>query len=288
MEKKVNNEEQAKICNDILEAVPENCPYCGSTLRTTSDFKHIYCDNNSCEGRIARKIEEMFKTLGIKEFGASTILTILQQHPKYKEDPLTILPIAGREWWRPIEWMDEMDILTEGMAIVKKRALDTIKVVPFWKLIVAFQFENCGEGTAKKIAKLFDSGNYTTYLDEEGHQEIYNLANNTAAMDIIDSWDEFLYFCEVFSKTREIEFSEKLANLGISICVTGGLSIPRKSWEAKVERYGVTFKKTITKDLTCLVKSDNKESKKTKNAKENGVPIYTEQEFLDLYKIRLV
>jgi DNA ligase (NAD+) len=71
---------------------------------------------------------------------------------------------------------------------------------------------------------------------------------------------------------------------GLSFCFTGELaSMKRNQAEEKIKALGASAKKTVVKGLSYLVTNDpGSGSAKNKKARELGVPIINEEEFLAL------
>lgn len=78
---------------------------------------------------------------------------------------------------------------------------------------------------------------------------------------------------------------EEPASIG-SICITGSLSSgSRSAFQKMAKSYGYESRSSVSKGLTYLINNDiNSNSSKNRKAKELGVKILTEKEFLELLK----
>lgn len=61
----------------FLDALPKNCPECGSPTLITSALTRLYCPSEDCGGKVAKRLLALTKDLGVKEFGEKTIRKFL-------------------------------------------------------------------------------------------------------------------------------------------------------------------------------------------------------------------
>ena len=181
-------------------------------------------------------------------------------------------------------------------------AIEKSRKVKLEKLIASFGIDGVGRDVGKKVSKMLggdidefnkklETGDFT---DIEGVGEINNAAIN-AWYQVQKSRKE-TGDSEYFNLLKElkVETPEKKADSaddalsGKTFVITGDLHIyeNRAALVAKIESLGGKTSGSVSKKTSYLINNDTtSNSSKNKKAKELGIPILSEEDFLKLLNI---
>ncbi len=272
-----------------VDEIPSHCPVCGeqTEIRAVNDVKALYCVNEACPAkklksfalfasRDAMNIDglseatlEKFISCGfIHDF---TDLFHLERHEK----AIVSMEGFGEKSYRNL------------IASVEK-ARDT----QLWRLIYALGIANIGPANAKMLCRAFKNN-------------VEQLAGAAAAdFTAIDGIGEVIaegivsYFAkesnrELLSRLlKEVriapeEFSdEEKALTGKTFVITGSLTRyeNRNAMKEVIEARGGKVTGSVTKKTVCLINNDiTSNSSKNKKARELGILIMTEEDFISQY-----
>ncbi len=253
----------------------ESCPACGQEDLLTDDT-HLYCSNLNCPAQTQKRIAYFFEKLGLENFGEKMISSlncenIIDVYNLKKED---ILKIDG---WAETSATDFLN-----------RVEQTKKARPE-KVLAALGIENLGITTSKLILEHFTPQEIIESLDDEKKlRETVNKLLQISGLGpkkittIIKGLKENK---ELLHKLMEIgvSFIPTSGPLsGLSFCITGSLSKPRKAYEQIIEKFGGS--NTSINSCNYLICNTPSDSAKFRKAVEKGVKIITEQELIDLIK----
>ena len=257
----------------VLAQVPKVCPVCGAPTVLSDDFAHLSCSNPDCEGKFSRKLEIFAKMLGMNNFGPSNCLLLTNKVSKFHEIfTLTLSDIIGCG-------------LGDGMAQKLLNEIKKINNVPLDKFLASLNIPKIGPNTAKILAnqyKTLDAVRNLTVLDivsdieragEESARKLVQGLNQ--ASEEIDALLKFISIDDLNSKCKGQSFS------GMTICITGTLSVDRNVWKEKIENNGGKFSTSVSKNTTCLICNQKSSSSKYTKAVSLGIPIYTEDWLID-------
>ena len=237
---------------------PTNCPSCDSILEFVND--QLFCQNNSCSAKSAKRLEHFAKTLKIRGLGPSTIdrLGLEDYHDIYtltQEEISTLL--------------DSEKLGTKlHNEIQKSKSVDLITLLP------AFSIPLIGSSASNKLAKHISSlSEITTEICTEAG------LGPKAASNLIDWLVNTFHFEQYYNLpfTFTCKKREEVTNTDTkgTVCITGKLkSYPTKAAAQEVLiKKGYLVKDNLTKDVTILVNESGIESAKTKKAEEMGIII---------------
>jgi len=235
---------------------PTNCPACNSVLEFVGD--QLFCQNDSCSAKSAKRLEHFAKTLKIRGLGPSTIERL------GLEDYKDIYSLTHEE----ISFLLDSEKLGTKLhnEIQKSKSVDLITLLP------AFSIPLIGSSASNKLAKHISSISEIT-------PEICSEAGlgPKAASNLLDWLEIFQYqyynlpFTFTCNKRAEVTNTD---TKGI-VCITGKLkSYPTKAAAEQVlVKNGYLVKNSLTKDVTILVNESGIESAKTKKAEQMGITI---------------
>lgn len=164
------------------------------------------------------------------------------------------------------------------------KAINTSKTVPLERLLVALSIDNVGEETARVIAEHFTSLTNVRNASKEDLAAVYGVGDTVA--ESIHSWfKQKMHTAELDRLVPHLTVLEPKAKrsaklAGQTIVFTGTLtSLARDEAEALVRAHGGTASGSVSKKTSLVVVGENAGSKAEK-ARELGVPIEQETDFL--------
>ncbi len=256
---------------------PTICEKCGTQL--LDDDSRLYCPNQTCPKRALYRLRRWLEALNIRDFGDVILGRLFE---------------AGRVRNVADLYRLDADVLVEfermGQTLARKilRNLHRVQEISLCRFVAGFNIEGVGE---RIIAKTVDAG-YDT-LDKllgataEEFAAVSGIGEITGTI-IVDGLVQLRSEMEAVLAvgTVKIQVVTAGALIGVSFCFTGTLtSMPRNEAEELVRRDGGTTRNSVTKDLTHLVTNNpDSASGKTKKARELGISILSEDEFLAMVK----
>lgn len=241
---------------------PTQCPSCDSALVWSNQL--LYCLNESCGSKVAKRIEHFAKTLKIKGLGPASIGKL----------DLTDL---GDIYYLTVEHL--ADALSSSKVAEKLFAeIENSKAAPLNLVLPAFSIPLIGKTATEKLSNvcntIFDINVDTCAAAGLGPKATENLL----------SWYETEFLGGLNSLPLNFFFDkkEKVRQAGV-VCISGKLNSFKTKAEATavLNDLGYEVKSSVTKDVTILVNESGVESAKTKKARESGVIIVTNlSEFL--------
>ncbi|APZ47827.1 DNA ligase (NAD(+)) LigA [Polaribacter reichenbachii] len=261
-----------------------NCPECKTPLiRTEGDAKH-YCPNEfGCAPQITGRIQHFIsrKAMDIDGLGGETVDLLRKEGLIHNYADLYDLKV---EQVIPLERMAEKSAQNMISGIEKS------KEIPFEKVLFALGIRFVGETVAKKLAKHFKSidnlmsADLETLIavDEIGDriaQSIINFSNDLNNIQLIQKLKSVAVQLEVSAKSLENQ-TDKLQG---QIFVVSGVfyQMSRNELKKAIEDNGGKVSSSISKKTSFIVAGDNMGPSKLAKAETLGVPIITEQDFID-------
>ena len=263
----------------------DHCPECHTPLvRNEGDAKH-YCPNEyGCPPQITGRIQHFIsrKAMDIEGLGGETVELL------FKEGLI--------DDYADLYTLTEVDILPlERMA--EKSAENLVKGVadsvniPFERVLFALGIRFVGETVAKKLAKAYKnidalkeaSLEHLTSVDEIGEriaQSVIDFFANEKNVDTIARLRSHGVQMEL--SADKLENQTELLN-GNTFVVSGVFAVlSRDELKKKIEDNGGKVGSSISSKTSYLVAGDKMGPSKKTKAENLGVPIITEQEFLEM------
>ncbi|MBM7559182.1 NAD-dependent DNA ligase LigA [Marinitoga litoralis] len=271
--------------DEIPVKEPEKCPVCGGEVGKLNPSEvAIRCLNPLCKAKLKRNLEVWVSrdAMNIQGLGPKLIDRIVEAKLIEKVSDLYSLDHFKLATLGHGVGPKMISKILQQIEDSKKRGLD--------KVLYGLGIPNVGKKIAKDLAKKFKSINnlmnaeYDDLISIEGigndiAQQIYDFFKNDRVREIIEDLKKSGVKLENEDMTSEGIFN------GMSICATGELErMPRSKLKELIEKNGGVFKDTVTKKLDLLVVGKNAGSKLEK-AKKFGIPIMTEEEFFNKYKL---
>ena len=261
-----------------------NCPKCNTELiRTEGDVKH-YCPNEfGCAPQITGRIQHFInrKAMDIDGLGGETVDLLRKEGLIENYADLYDLTVAQVI---PLERMAEKSAQKMILGIEKS------KKIPFEKVLFALGIRFVGETVAKKLAKYFKSINNlmtATFkelieVDEIGDriaQSIIDFSSDLGNIQLINRLKMVGVKLELSAESLENQ-TEKL--IGQVFVVSGVFhQMTRDELKKSIEDNGGKVSFSISKKTNFIVAGDNMGPSKLTKAKDLGIEIISEQDFID-------
>lgn len=263
---------------------PHNCPDCGTPLvREESEAKH-YCPNQfGCPTQIKAKFIHFCgrKAMDILA-GEATIdqlyekgyISVLSDLYKLTEEQL--LSLQG---WK------------ERAADRFLQSLEKSKNAPFSKVLFAIGIRFVGEITAKTLAKYFGNIDGIISATKEELLQVEEVGEKLAdsVMAYFKEPSNLLLISDLKrlginleEKRSEESLSDKLA--GLNIVISGVFTISREEIKSMIEANSGKSVSSVASTTSYLLTGENPGPSKLQKAKQLGVPVISEAEFMDMIR----
>jgi DNA ligase (NAD+) len=262
---------------------PKICGVCNTAL--VDSGTRLYCPNPACPKRLLHRLEKWVSVLDIRELGEKLLRQLFEKNRVTRIDELYTLTA---------EELAEYDRMGELSAAKVIRHIQTKRELSLAAFVAGFDMEGVAETTMEKIASAgFNTLKKIRAASVADLAAVYGLGEITASV-IVDGLKECAAEMDAVLKTKIITIApppseESQPMRGLSFCFTGELkSMKRGEAEEKIKALGAQAKSSVVKGLSCLVTNDPASgSSKNKKAKELGVRIINEEEFLALLSGKL-
>lgn len=270
--------------NNLL--IPNTCPRCGykAEIKKENDSESLYCLNEFCVSKLIKKLSLFCSRNGMNIEGLSDAILERFIDEKIIYDYYSIYHLDNyKEEIITLDGFGEKSYLNLIDSINKSRK---VKLANF---IYALGIPDVGLSRAKLICNHYHN-NFNDIrnasLDELG--SIIGVGE-IIAKNIIDYFNNEQIKSEISNLLKEIQFADatlktaKLANL--SFVITGSLNHfdNRDDLVDFIEKNGGKKVASVSKNTDYLINNDvNSTSQKNQKAKELGVKIITEEDFLNM------
>jgi len=257
---------------------PKICGVCNTELFDAGT--RLYCPNPACPKRLLHRLEKWVSVLDIRELGEKLLRQLFEKNRVTHIHELYTLTT---------EELAEFDRMGELSAAKVIRHIQTKRELSLAVFTAGFDLEGVAETTMEKIAAAgFDTLEKLRSASVADLAAVYGLGEITASV-ITDGLKECAAEMDAVLKTKIITIApppseESQPMRGMSFCFTGELnSMKRGEAEEKIKSLGAQSKSSVVKGLTYLVTNDpSSGSSKNKKARELGIKIIDEDEFLAL------
>lgn len=273
-------------------AIPDKCPVCGekTSIHKENDVEVLFCENPDC---LAKKIKSisLFVSRDAMNIDGMSEATIEKFISKGFLHELADIFKLNR-------YKDEiisMDGFGEKSYEKLVKAAETAKITTTAKFIYSLGIANIGLSNAKMVCKAFSNdfekirhASIDELVEIDGVGEIIaesfvkffaNENNNHMVDDLLDI------------VTLEDEENDNANDMeGMNFVITGSVNHFSNRSEVKdlIEGRGGKVTGSVTSKTKYLINNDStSNSSKNKKAKELGVQIITEEEFIDMFSIKL-
>ena len=274
--------------SDTLE-IPENCPVCGqpTQIKKVNEVQSLYCTNPDCD---AKKIKAFTlfvsrDALNVDGLSESTLEKFLARG--FLHEFADLFRLSRYE-----EEITQMEGFGEKSYRNLQESLEQAKDTTLPRLVYGLGIENIGVANAKMLCRHFQfdlaglrSASQEELAEIDGIGEV--IAQSVHAFFADEKNGEQLdhLLAEVNLAVETIEEGEQTLS-GMSFVITGSLIHyeNRNLLKEEIEKKGGKVTGSVTGKTTCLINNDTtSQSSKNKKAKELGVEIVSEEDFLKNY-----
>ena len=260
------------------------CPECGTPLIRVEGEAAWRCPNESgCPPQIKGKIEHFVsrKAMNIDGLGEETIDLFYQKG---------LLKNIADIYDLKLEDIAAQERLGEKSAQNILDGIEASKNVPWSRVLFALGIRMVGETTAKKIARKYNTIDSLQWATAEQLCAIEDVGPQIA--ENIVKYFEDLQNLEILERLRQAGLqmegeaeaaptSDKLA--GMSIVISGTFAQhSRDEYKAMIEAHGGKNVGSVSKKTSFILAGENMGPEKRKKAEDLGIPLKTEEEFLEI------
>ena len=268
-------------------AFPTVCPECGTKLVRVEGEAAWRCPNElSCPPQLKGKLEHFVsrKAMNIEGLGSETIALLYDKGLLHSIADIYSLQQAD---------LAAQERLGEKSAQNILQAIEGSKQVPWARVLFALGIRMVGETTAKKIAKRFKSIDALQWASKEELTAIEDVGEQIA--DNIVAYFADMRNLEIITRLQAAGVQmngERLADErlavpqvleGKTIVISGTFSEhSRDEYKQMIEDYGGKNSGSVSKKTDFILAGDNMGPSKLEKARDLGVQLVSEQEFLAL------
>ena len=260
--------------------LPKTCPVCGAVTEKDPDGAFLRCTGAACPAQLSRNIAHFVSrdAMDIEGFGSAIVESLIEKD--LIRSPADIYYLT----------LDQMKSLWQKGEVAAQKLLAAIeqsKQQDLSRLIYALGIRQVGAKAGKVLASTFRTMDALMEADLETLTEVPDVGQVTA-QNIID-WFAQPQAREMIERLRDagVNFSSLRQQVdarfaGMTFVLTGALSkFTREEATEKIELFGGKASGSVSKKTSYVVVGENAGSKERK-ARELGIPILSEDDFLNM------
>lgn len=260
--------------------LPNCCPVCGAAVERDENGAFVRCTGIECPAQLSRNIAHFVSrdAMDIEGLGSAIVEALIEKG--LIRSPADIYYLT----------LDEISGLWKSGATAAKKLLAAIadsKSRDLGRLIYALGIRQVGAKTGKVLASYFGNMDALIQAGPEELTQVPDVGEITAVS-----------ICAWFRQEQSIHLIRRLREAGVNfestrtvtdtrfagktIVLTGALSrFTREEATEKIELFGGKAAGSVSKKTSFVVAGENAGSKERK-ARELGIPVLTEDEFLEM------
>lgn len=260
--------------------LPENCPVCGARVEQDEDGAFIRCTGAECPAQLSRNIAHFVSrdAMDIDGLGSAIVDSLIEKG--LIKSPADIYYLT----------LEEIKSLWKSGSKAAEKllaAIENSKQQDVSRLIYALGIRQVGAKTGKVLSSAFGSLDGLMAASVEELTEVPDVGGITA--ESIYGWFRQEQSKHMVERLRQagVNFESKRVLTddrfsGKTFVLTGALSkFTREEAAEKIELLGGKASGSVSKKTSFVVVGENAGSKERK-ARELGIPILTEDEFLEM------
>ena len=264
----------------IPYVLPGHCPICGAATVKDEDGAFLRCTGAECPAQLSRNIAHFVSrdAMDIDGLGSAIVEALIEKgHIKSPADIYYLTLEDLKSLWK------------SGETAAKKllTSIEESKDRDVSRLIYALGIRQVGAKTGKVLASSFGSLDALMQASAEALTEVPDVGGVTA--DYIVDWFRQEQSQNMIQKLRDagVNFESKRVITdtrfaGMTFVLTGALTkFTRDEATEKIEFFGGKASGSVSKKTTYVVVGENAGSKERK-ARELGIPILSEDQFLEM------
>ena len=260
--------------------LPSHCPVCGAPTAKDEEGAFLRCSGAECAAQLSRNIAHFVSrdAMDIEGLGGAIVEALIEKG--FVKSPADIYYLT----------MEQMSSLWQSGTKAAKKLLEAIeasKQQDLSRLIYALGIRQVGAKTGKVLATQFGSLDKLMAATVEELTEVSDVGAVTAAS--IAGWFAQPQAQHMVERLRQagVNFESKRVVTdarfsGMTFVLTGALTkFTRDEATEKIELLGGKASGSVSKKTTYVVVGENAGSKERK-ARELGIPILSEDDFLNM------
>ena len=260
--------------------LPDRCPVCGAPVEQDEDSAFLRCTGAECPAQLSRNIAHFVSrdAMDIDGLGAAIVDVLIEKG--LIKSPADIYYLT----------LDDVKSLWKAGSTAAKKllaAIEASKEQDVSRLIYALGIRQVGAKTGKVLASAFGNLDGLMAASVEELTEVPDVGAVTA--ENIYQWFRQEQSAHMVERLRQagVNFESKRVITdarfaGKTFVLTGALSkFTREEATEKIELLGGKASGSVSKKTSFVVVGENAGSKERK-ARELGIPILTEDEFLEM------
>jgi DNA ligase (NAD+) len=271
-------------------AFPQRCPVCAARVVREEGEKVWRCTGAACPAQLVGRIRHFVqrRAMDVEGIGDKLAVQLVERGLVKDFADLYAIPF---ETWAGLELVGEQMKRVVGEKVARKirDELERSKATTLRRFLFGLGIPQVGEATGATLARHFGDLQRFMAAPEEDLLAVKDVGPETAAE--IRAWTtepqnrrvvERLLAAGVHPEPERIDARGPLA--GKSVVLTGGLAkLTRDEAKAEIERRGGKVSASISRKTDLIVAGEDAGSKLAK-ARELGVKVVGEEEFLDLLR----
>lgn len=268
--------------NAVPYFLPDKCPICGAKTERDEDGAFLRCTGAECPAQLSRNIAHFVSrdAMDIDGLGSAIVDALIEKG--YLKSPADIYYLTPEEIG---------SLWQKGDTAAKKllSAIQDSKSRDVSRLIYALGIRQVGVKTGKVLATAFGSLDALEQASVEALTEVPDVGEVTAGF--IADWFAQPQSRHLLERLRQAGVNfQSLRQVGdqrfagVTFVLTGALSrFTREEATEQIENLGGKVSGSVSKKTKFVVVGENAGSKERK-ARELGIQILTEDEFLDMIR----
>ena len=284
------------ITRSGMVEIPHNCPVCGkeTILKNENDVKALYCTNDECLAKQIKSFTHFVSrdAMNVEGLSEATIEKLIAKG--FIKELADVFHIEKfKDEITKMEGFGEKSFNNLVSSVNKARQTTAVR------LLYSLGIENIGLSTAKLICKKFNydwnlisDAKYEELVEingiggkmAEAYLKFFNEDKNKAIIEDVLKEIEF----EKIDESNENQSQSQMFE-NINFVITGSVEHFKNRDELKevIESYGGKVTGSVTSKTNYLINNDNmSNSSKNKKAKEFGISIITESQFIDMINVK--
>ena len=262
--------------------LPGHCPVCGAPVQKDEDGAFLRCTGVECPAQLSRNIAHFVSrdAMDIEGLGSAIVESLIDRE---------LIKSPADIYYLTLE--DVKSLWKSGSKAAQKLidAIEASKKQDVSRLIYALGIRQVGVKTGKVLASTFGSMDALAEASLEELTAVPDVGEITASS--IYDWFRQEQSRHIIQRLREAGVNFVATRVisdrrfaGMTFVLTGALSkFTREEATEKIELLGGKASGSVSKKTTYVVVGENAGSKERK-ARELGIPILSEDEFLDMIR----
>ena len=271
-----------------VKDIPTCCPACGgkTEIRKESETKALYCTNEDCSAKHLKSFALFVSrdALNVEGLSEATLEKFIGKGFIHNYSDIFHLNRFEEE-------IKSMEGFGEKSYVNLQKSVEKARTTTLPKLIYGLGIANIGLANAKVICKEFKYDvEKLIHLTEEDLNSISGIGP-VIAKTYVSYFKNEKHVAELQNLLKELVIPEEVVNTDAQIfenmnfVITGSVEhfANRNEVKAIIESKGGKVTGSVTSKTNYLINNDvNSTSSKNKKAKELGIPIITEEDFLKM------